>query len=58
MASKRQDLSDMTVAEFKKLLERKGLEAVGKKDEMVEALVAVAVQEEAAAAKKVAVHEH
>lgn len=52
LASKRQDLSDMTVVELKKLLERKGLEAVGKKDEMVEALVAVAIKEEAAAARK------
>merc|ERR1719198_2282957 len=51
-ASKRKELSSMSVVDLKKQLSSKGHEAVGKKEEMVEALFAILAEEEAAAKKK------
>jgi len=51
-ANKRKELRSKTSDELKKLLSTKGREAVGKKEEMVEVLFAIAAEEEAAAKQK------
>jgi hypothetical protein len=52
IASKKKALRSMAIDELKKALTSKGLEASGKKDEMVEALFAANLREEAKAARK------
>jgi len=51
-AEKRKELKSKPVDELKKLLSSKGLDATGKKDDMVEALFQAGVQEAALAARK------
>jgi len=51
-AEKRKELKSKSVDELKKLLSCKGLDATGKKDDMVEALFQAGVQEAALAARK------
>jgi len=51
-AEKRKELKSKSVDELKKLLLSKGLDATGKKDDMVEALFQAGVQEAALAARK------
>eukprot|EP00444_Apocalathium_aciculiferum_P004460 CAMPEP_0183397734 /NCGR_PEP_ID=MMETSP0370-20130417/10797_1 /TAXON_ID=268820 /ORGANISM="Peridinium aciculiferum, Strain PAER-2" /LENGTH=530 /DNA_ID=CAMNT_0025578667 /DNA_START=53 /DNA_END=1645 /DNA_ORIENTATION=- len=51
-ASKRKELKAMSVDELKKALSKQGLEAAGKKDDMVETLYQVQLLEEALAARK------
>merc|ERR1719327_1482452 len=53
MAQKRKDLKALSVDDLKKRLAKKGLNASGKRDDMIDALFIVAVQEDAAAARKV-----
>jgi hypothetical protein len=62
LASKKKELKAMSVDELKKTLTKKGLDATGKKDEMVEVLFAAKLKEEVVAArkselKKMAVHD-
>jgi hypothetical protein len=52
LAQKKKDVKSMSVDELKKALTKKGLEATGKKDEMVELLFAANLKEEAVAARK------
>jgi len=52
VAQKRKELKSMSVEELKKRLVKKGLEATGKRDDMVEALFIAGVQEDAVAARK------
>jgi len=51
-AQKRKELKSMSVEDLKKGLAKRGLEASGKKDDMVETLFIVAVQEDAVAARQ------
>jgi len=51
-ASKRKELKALSVDELKKTLTKKGRDATGKKEDMVEALYQITLQEEAAAAHK------
>merc|ERR1712232_1452159 len=51
-AKKMKDLKSMSVEDLKKRLTKKGLEASGKKEEMVEALFIASVQEEKVAARQ------
>jgi len=53
MAQKRKDLKALSVDDLKKRLAKKGLDASGKRDDMIDALFIAAVQEDAAAARKV-----
>jgi len=48
LAEKRKELKSMSIEDLKKRLTKKGLESNGKKEELVEALFLVAVQEDAA----------
>jgi len=52
VANKKKELKSMGVDELKKALTAKGLDASGKKDDMVEALFAAKLQDEALAARK------
>jgi hypothetical protein len=52
IASKKKALRAMAIDELKKALTAKGVEASGKKDDMVEALFAAKLREEAATARK------
>jgi len=52
VANKKKELKSMGVDELKKALTAKGLDASGKKDDMVEALFASKLQDEALAARK------
>merc|ERR1711935_282686 len=47
-AEKRKELKSMSIEDLKKRLTKKGLESNGKKEDLVEALFLVAVQEDAA----------
>jgi len=49
---RRKEIKAMSIEDLKKRLVKKGLEASGKKEEMVEALFRVAIQEDAAAARQ------
>jgi len=51
-AKKRKDLKSMSIEDLKKRLAKKGLEASGKKEEMVDSLFAIALQEEAKTARQ------
>lgn len=51
-ADKRKELKSKSVDELKKLLSAKGIDATGKKDEMVEALFHAKAQEDALAARR------
>merc|ERR1719162_1204820 len=51
-ARKRAELRSMNMEQLKKFLRSKGMEAVGKKEDMVEALFGVGVQEDAMSARK------
>merc|ERR1711865_167202 len=51
-AEKRKELKSMPLEDLKKRLTKKGLESNGKKEELVEALFLVAVQEDAAKARE------
>merc|ERR1712193_299227 len=50
--NKRRELKSLSIDDLKKRLAKKGLEASGKKDDMVEALFVVAMQEDAVNARK------
>lgn len=52
VGQKRKELKSLSLEDLKKRLTKKGLEASGKKDDMVEALFLAAVQEEAAQARQ------
>jgi len=52
LAEKRKELKSMSTEDLKKRLTKKGLESNGKKEELVEALFLVAVQEDAAKARE------
>merc|ERR1712086_290644 len=52
LAEKRKELKSMSIEDLKKRLTKKGLESNGKKEELVEALFLVAVQEDAAKARE------
>jgi len=52
LASKRKELKALSVEDLKKRLVKKGLEATGKRDEMVDTLFIAAVQEDAVTARK------
>merc|ERR1711957_1089022 len=52
LAEKRKELKSMSLEDLKKRLTKKGLESNGKKEELVEALFLVAVQEDAATARQ------
>merc|ERR1712087_950660 len=52
MLQKRKDLKALSIEDLKKRIAKKGLEATGKKEDMVEALFIVAMQEEMAIARK------
>jgi hypothetical protein len=52
LALKKKELKTMSVDEVKKALTKKGLDATGKKDEMVEVLFAAKLKDEVAAARK------
>merc|ERR550537_1024602 len=49
---KRRELKELSVDDLKKRLAKKGLEAAGKKEDMVEALFIAVLQEEAVVARK------
>jgi len=49
---KRKEIKAMSIEDLKKRLAKKGLEASGKKEDMVEVLFVAAVQEEAVAARQ------
>jgi len=51
-AQKRKDLKSMSIEDLKKRLAKKGLEASGKKEDMVETLFTVALQEDAKNARQ------
>merc|ERR1711937_632021 len=51
-AQKRKELKALSIEDLKKRLSKKGLEATGKRDDMVEALFIAAMQEEAAGARQ------
>lgn len=51
LLQKRKELKSMAIEDIKKRLTKKGLEATGKKEDLVEALFLVAVQEDASAAR-------
>jgi len=51
-AQKRKEFKALSIEDLKKRLSKKGLEATGKKDDMVEALFIAAMQEEAAGARQ------
>merc|ERR1719271_836274 len=51
-AQKRKEIKAMSIDDLKKRLTKKGLEASGKKEDMVEALFLAAVQEEVVAARQ------
>jgi len=51
-ASKKKEFRAMSIEELKKLLTKKGQEATGKKEDLVEAAFAVSAREDAAAARK------
>merc|ERR1711865_9273 len=52
LAQKRKELKSMSIEDLKKRLTKKGLESSGKKEDLVEALFLVAVQEDTAAARQ------
>merc|ERR1719324_2198518 len=52
LAKRRKELKSMSLDELKKRLTKKGLEASGKKDDMVEALFIAVVQDDKAAARQ------
>jgi len=52
LAQKRKELKALSIEDLKKRLTKKGLEATGKKDDMVEALFLAAVQEDVASARQ------
>lgn len=52
IAQKRKELKCMSIEELKKRLTKKGLEAVGKREDMVETLFIAAMQEDALVARK------
>merc|ERR1711959_286522 len=52
LAKRRKELKALSLDDLKKRLSKKGLEASGKKDEMVEALFRAVVQDDAAAARQ------
>jgi len=51
-ARKREELRSMNMEQLKKFLQSKGMEAAGKKEDVVEALFGVGVQEDAMSARK------
>merc|ERR1712070_296290 len=52
LARRRKELKALSLDDLKKRLSKKGLEASGKKDEMVEALFRAVVQDDQAAARQ------
>merc|ERR1712139_547864 len=52
MAKRRKELKSLSTEDLKKKLTKKGLEASGKKEDMVEALFLALVQEDAVAARQ------
>jgi len=52
LSQKRKELKSLSIEDLKKRLTKKGLESSGKKEEMVEALFLVVVQEDAAKARE------
>jgi len=52
LAQKRKELKSLSVDDLKKRLTKKGLDASGKKEEMIESLFAAVMQDEAAIARK------
>jgi hypothetical protein len=52
LATKKKELKLMSVDELKKAMTKKGLEVLGKKDEMVEVLIAAQLREEVVATRK------
>merc|ERR1719453_2447368 len=52
LAQKRKEIKSLSIEDLKKRLAKKGLDASGKKEDMVEALFLAAVQEEVVAARQ------
>merc|ERR1711862_69938 len=52
LSNRRKELKTLSVEDLKKRLTKKGLDASGKRDDMIDALFIVSVQEDAAVARK------